>query len=211
MTNSKTRKIKKKTEGLKPKDLAKKCYDSYCKNFVIRDLKKAKEIFNKMRSTEKKRLVKMKNDLKLEIKKSSKFESKDTVKKREIFVKDMIKFSDFTAKKFFTKMKNDLKHGVIRKKSLKYCKSSFCNFDCKGTIFEDGDGKKLPSSMIETINLRTKGKTRKLLIDFITGTRKELFKNKKTILKDHFYEKLKSVPKLKKEGAISGCVKEVVI
>ena len=41
----------------------------------------------------------------------------------------------------------------------------------------------------------------------MTKRRKDIFKNKTSVLKDNFYEGLKpkTLKKLKKEGAISGC------
>jgi hypothetical protein len=172
MTNSKTRKIKKKTEGLKPKDLVKKCNDSYCKKFGERWIKEIKDTINMLES---------------------------------------IKEKTPEEKKLIVKMKSNLKSGVSLKKSLKSCRNRFCNIDCKGTIFEDGDGNKLPPSVIRFIKQFAKGKTRKTMTDLIANSRRELFQNKKTVLRDNFYEKLNGILKLKKEGAISGCLKRVII
>ena len=84
------------------------------------------------------------------------------------------------------------------KKTLKLneqiCVDAFCNPGCKGTIFQDDD-----------IDLKEKYKNQKEMLSFITQTRKNMFKNRKTILEDNFYYKLGNKAQLKQEGALSGC------
>ena len=86
------------------------------------------------------------------------------------------------------------------KKILSSCAISFCNKGCKKSIFEDGAPNKIPMS------IKKKYKT-EVMRRFWLDQRKKLFGTKKTILKDSFYNKLspKTVQRLKKEGAISGC------
>ena len=79
----------------------------------------------------------------------------------------------------------------------KSCKLHYCNPGCKNTILEDGTD--LPTS------LKNKLKNNKPRLDMLMKTRKNIFKNKTSVLKDNFYIKLKNINKLKQEGAISGC------
>jgi hypothetical protein len=89
------------------------------------------------------------------------------------------------------------------KMELDMCKKLYCNEGCKNTILEDGEPNKLPKGVTKLF------KKNKLLLEVMKTSRKELFKDKKTVLKDNFYEDLKlaQIKKLQKEGAISGCVK----
>ena len=107
--------------------------------------------------------------------------------------------------KYFKKLLHNYNDEKQIKKKQKFvletCKKQFCNEGCKGTIFEDGLANKLPKSMIE--KYKNNQNTKKLLIN----QRKKNFGNKKSVLKDNFFEgiKTKEVKKHKKEGAISGC------
>lgn len=96
-------------------------------------------------------------------------------------------------------MKDKLKSTNFKEDTIELCKNSFCNPKCKGTIFQN---KKFPN---ELINKYEKQKDGKITLKYLKKLRKTLFKNKKTILKDNFYEKLSNVKKLKEKGAISGC------
>ena len=92
------------------------------------------------------------------------------------------------------------------KQSLETCMKTYCNKDCKATILEDG--KDIPKLM--ELQMKKEWKDKKMARDMISGLkqgRKILFKNKTSILKDSFYEKMKSkrVKLLKKNKAISGC------
>jgi len=83
------------------------------------------------------------------------------------------------------------------------CKNAFCNKGCKDSIFEDGPVNQLPESMKQQYASKEMRK-------FWLTQRKKTFGNKKTVLNDGFYHKLsaKTVKRLKKEGAISGCVQK---
>ena len=93
----------------------------------------------------------------------------------------------------------------IKKTELDICKNIYCNEGCKDLIFEDGDPNILPKG------LTNKFKKNKELLEILQKERKEMFKNKKTVLNNGFYEGLKpsDIKKLEKEGAISGCAKDI--
>ena len=95
-------------------------------------------------------------------------------------------------------MKDKLNSKKFKEESMKLCKDSFCNPGCKGTIFQNN---KFPNELVNKFSKQNDGeKTLKLL----KKMRKSLFKGKKSILKNSFYEGL-PVKKLKKQGAVSGC------
>ena len=81
------------------------------------------------------------------------------------------------------------------KELMKKCKLGYCNPTCKGTIYQNG--KNFPKNL----------KVPSPLLSIIKGVRKNIFKNKTSVLKNSFYEKLKSknVMCAKKRGATSGC------
>ena len=94
-----------------------------------------------------------------------------------------------------------------RKNLLKVCIPAYCNKDCKDTFFEKG--KKLPSAVLNPSFAKgDTAKARKWYRKFVSDQRKEVFGRKTNVLKDSFYEKISktSVDKMKKEGALSGCV-----
>jgi len=134
-------------------------------------------------------------------------------KKTEKLIKDMV--NHFAKKEDKTRVKNvilnstrktlsKLKTKKVQDKMLETCKKTFCNPTCNGTIFQDD---KLPKEVIDNINNNNdlKDKEKKMAIEMVKEMRKNIFKNKKTVLKDGFYEELENVDKLKKEGATSGC------
>ena len=75
-------------------------------------------------------------------------------------------------------------------------KNIYCNPGCKGTIYQNNS---FPKELEK--------KYSKKLIDKLKKKRKELFKGNKSVLVNNFYKDLKNktVKKLKKKGAISGC------
>uniref|UniRef100_A0A6C0BBR7 Uncharacterized protein n=1 Tax=viral metagenome TaxID=1070528 RepID=A0A6C0BBR7_9ZZZZ len=94
-----------------------------------------------------------------------------------------------------------------RKNILKVCIPAYCNKDCKDTFFEKG--KKLPSAVLNPSFAKgSTAKNRKWYRKFVSDSRKDVFGRKINVLKDSFYEKISktSVDKMKKEGALSGCV-----
>ena len=79
---------------------------------------------------------------------------------------------------------------------MKQCKKGYCNPGCKGTIFQNG--KNFPKNV--------KAPT-PMMLSIMKGMRNGIFKNKTSVLKNSFYEKLKkkNVTCAKKRGATSGC------
>jgi hypothetical protein len=95
------------------------------------------------------------------------------------------------------KSKNKTMKKGLLKKVEQDCVKKFCNPGCKGTIYEKGDGNKLPAGM--------RGLTKKK--GDLERIRKMIFKGKKDVLKNSFYKELpeSKVKKAKREGALSGC------
>lgn len=82
-------------------------------------------------------------------------------------------------------------------------KLNYCNINCKDTILEPGLPDYIPESMLK----RYKYDKDNIMSDLFKKQRKDIFKNKKNVLVNNFYEgtstKIKN--KLIKEGAISKC------
>ena len=76
-----------------------------------------------------------------------------------------------------------------------------CNINCKNTLLEPGSPNQIPKSMRKEYN------NDKQLIKAFTKKRKDIFKNKRNVLIDNFYENIPEVTKknLIKEGALSEC------
>lgn len=91
---------------------------------------------------------------------------------------------------------------TLTKEIPKKCSTAFCNPSCKGTVFQDGT--KFPEELKEKI---LKEKDGNVILDMLIAMRKSLFKDKKSIIKNGFYKKLKQsdIKQLKKNGALSGC------
>lgn len=138
---------------------------------------------------------------------------KEYFKKQIQLSKDLIKMMKNKSMKMKIKDKNKkekinlllkesqekLKSKKFKEDSLKECKNGFCNPGCKGTIFQNG---KFPK---ELVNKYSKEKHGNVTIKFLKSLRESLFKDKKSILKNDFYEEFKNKDKLKKKGAVSGC------
>ena len=118
----------------------------------------------------------------------------------KVFLKNQQSFSDKLSKKF--KMK-PIKFTQKQKKTMvKQCDKSYCNPTCKETIFQNG--KEFPKN----VKIKNKNKKVKMLTEkIIKETRKKMFGNKTSVLKNGFYQKLnsKNVKYLKQKGALSGC------
>ena len=112
---------------------------------------------------------------------------------------DKIKLQSYmnTRKKLTLRTKKDMKQ------ASDYCKKTYCNIGCKGTLFESGT--EIPK---ELLNKFKSNKMAEALKPIFSSTRKKLFGNKTNILNDNFYEKLRPsvVQQMKKDGALSGCV-----
>jgi len=183
---NKTRKIKKnKIGGNKRLD---GCINSKCKLWMEQAEKTVKD-FKKM--FEKNHI----NSLKKEKKICGNEKTKEECEK----IKDTILFQ----KTLLENIEKDKEKN--QKMELDICKKIYCNEGCKNTILEDGDGNILPKSLTKLF------KENDVLLEYMKNSRKELFKDKKSVLKNGFFEGLKpsQIKKLEKEGAISGCTKAV--
>ena len=111
-------------------------------------------------------------------------------------------------KKEYIDNMNKIKPKTLSKKQLKTeidsCMHFYCNKGCKGSIFEDGKGSDYPKLLEKNDK---KIKLDKAIIDYLKLDRIKIFKNKTSVLKDNFYEKLNrnKVKLLKSHKAISGC------
>ena len=151
----------------------------------------------------KKNIEKMKKNVSKRIEEMEKKEKniRGNQKKREEYekIKNELLFSK-------TVLENLNKDSEKTKKiELDTCKTFFCNEGCKDTILEDGEPNILPKGITK------KFKEMEDVLAILQKKRKDIFKNKKTVLKDGFYERLKpsDVKKLQKEGAISGCTTSI--
>jgi hypothetical protein len=94
------------------------------------------------------------------------------------------------------------------KKFLDNCKKSYYNKGCVGTLFESGKSHdEYIKEELERQGIKINDQDYKMMYKLFLSTRKNIFKNKKNVLKDDFYEKLskEDVNLLKSKGAISGC------
>lgn len=121
--------------------------------------------------------------------------------------------------KHFTKeipsMLKEFKNGY-KEKIIKQCELAYCNPGCKKTIYQNG--KNFPNNIEINMNMKMKDNKfltedikkelnvfSKVMINTIKKMRERIFHGKTSILKNDFYEGLKTVDELKKKGAISGC------
>jgi hypothetical protein len=83
------------------------------------------------------------------------------------------------------------------------CEKAYCNESCKDTVFQDG--KEVPAAVFKSF--KGSAKDKEMFKSILRATRKRIFGNKKSVLKDSFYTGLaaKDVKRLKSEGASSGC------
>jgi len=137
-----------------------------------------------------------------------------TLEKQTAFMKNQA----IIQKNAYTKKANK----EMKKMQKTACKKTYCNPNCKGTILEPGTIG-LPESLLKEIEERfiARSKTTKLFtkekietikqnsIKALQNEREQLFKNNSTVLENDFLKKLdpKFVAFLKKEGAISGCIR----
>lgn len=91
----------------------------------------------------------------------------------------------------------------LPKREAASLKLYYCNVNCKDTILEPGLPDYIPDSLLKLY----KDDKDSIMSDLFKKQRKEIFKNKKNVLVDNFYEgtstKIKN--KLIKEGAVSKC------
>lgn len=154
----------------------------FCKDRVAKTLKKNKSD-KKLASKSK-----FKEIYKKSLKKCKTDEERQKVEEEYKKKMESIKIMD----EVFKKLNN-------KKILMDTCNAQYCNEGCKGTLYEDEPGTVLKEKM----NPKE--------YDSLLGTRKRMFNGKKSILEDSFYEKLSAsrVKKLKKQGAVSGCVNDL--
>jgi hypothetical protein len=87
-----------------------------------------------------------------------------------------------------------------KKAKQKSCKEFFCNPKCKNSILENG--RTLSRSFQK--RLKKAGVT----VKNVMASKKNIFGNRQTVLKNGFYEELDEsyVKKRKEKGAVSGCI-----
>jgi len=93
----------------------------------------------------------------------------------------------------------------FRKEKKEEYRKFFCNPGCKHTVFEAGPANKLSNTFAKSLKKKNKNSN---LTNYQLSRRKELFGKNTNILEDSFYKGLdaKTRKKLKKHGAISGCM-----
>lgn len=108
------------------------------------------------------------------------------------------------ANKKIYKAKQSKRNKAFLKTLHRECNMYYCNKTCKNTLLEAGRNKypMLPKEVTSNKELT------RLVTKLQKQTKKELFGDKDTVLKDGFYEKLshKKIKQLQKNGATSGCV-----
>ena len=160
---------------------AEKCASTYCKNVYPKQLEEIKK--------------------KMSEKVTNKMTKNFSPSHKKIFIKNFNKC-------LFKKNKK------LKEIENKNCKNMYCNKTCKNTLFEKGN--KMSKAALKSFknhlaaginNPKTLKSAYKQSVKMLTHIRHNIFGNKKNVLKGNFYEKLspKTVNKLKKEGAISGC------
>jgi len=181
---------RKKDSKIKDKDLnktRKNCQETYCTEYAKNIIK----IGNALGETTLK-MVKKRLDTLAKKKNKSVEEEKELVERKRKF--------DQMVKEIRQKLKDKKEIQKRIKLNMKDCAQKFCNPECKGTIFETRDDL--------SPELQKKYKSMPELLTSYKNLKKELFKGRKTVLKDGFYYKMK--PKTRKEsekkGAISGCI-----
>jgi hypothetical protein len=120
----------------------------------------------------------------------------ETIIKRIIKKHKINKLNKKAQEEAINKIKKSMQKSMNYNNLKESCKTAFCNPGCKGTIFQNNEFPK---------ELEKKHKKNKELIVLLKKMRDGLFQDKKTILKNDFYIKIKNPKKLKKDGAISGC------
>lgn len=185
MPTSLTRKKDSKTKD--PRKTRKNCQETYCTEYTNNIIKIGNALGEGQLKMVKKRLDT------LEKKKNKTAKEEEDLK---------------TWKNNYTKMVKGIRQKLKDKKeiqkriklNMKDCAQKFCNPECKGTIFEAREDL--------SPELKAEYKKYPAFINVLRIRKKELFKGRKTVLKDGFYYKMK--PKTRKasekKGAISGCI-----
>lgn len=169
----------------------KKCQSSYCKNYTRKGIKMMKDFTDNISKDMKKKMEEL-------------MKKKNKTKEEE----DKLDLAKKFYNNFTKKIKKDNTKPAMKKKEkelMELCTKSFCNPECKETIFDEST-----TELPKYITKKYKGNA--VFLKMFKDLKKDLFKGKKTILKDGFYEGLKpgEIKKLKSEGAISGCAKMIL-
>jgi len=111
-----------------------------------------------------------------------------------------------TVKKSYKRMKSIKYKNKLRKDERARYLKEFCNPGCKNTMFETGSPDYLSEKYLKELGNES-------LIKIHREQRKLLFGKDKNVLVDNFYKNInsKTVKKLKKRGALSGCMKDAKI
>ena len=165
----------------------KNCQDKYCTEYTKNIIK----IGNALGETTLKMVKKRLDTLEKKKNKTVQEETELTDRKRNF---------DKMVKEIRQKLKDKKEMQKRIKHNMKDCAQKFCNPECKGTIFE--------TRTDLSPELKAEYKDFPGFITVLKNRKKELFKGRKTVLKDGFYYKMK--PKTRKasekKGAISGCI-----
>ena len=185
MPTSLTRKKDSKIKDLRK--TRKNCQEIYCTEYAKNIIK----IGNALGETTLK-MVKKRLDTLAKKKNKSVEEEKELVERKRKF--------DQMVKEIRQKLKDKKEIQKRIKQNIEGCSERFCNPECTGTIFETREDL--------SPEFRKKYKAMPELLTSYKNMKKELFKGRKTVLKDGFYYKMKPKTRkgLEKKGAISGCI-----
>jgi hypothetical protein len=102
------------------------------------------------------------------------------------------------------KMRSKKQRATLKKQ----CIQAYCNPGCKDSLFQNG--KTMPPAVYKAYEGNPKGMA--VFKSIINSSRKSIFGNKTSVLKNSFYKKLpaKNVTRAKKQGALSGCTLKVL-
>jgi hypothetical protein len=111
-----------------------------------------------------------------------------------------------SVKKSYKRMKSIKYKNKLRKDERERYLKEFCNPGCKNTMFESGEPNYLSEKYLKELGQNS-------LINIHKQQRKAIFGKDKNVLVDNFYKNInsKTVKKLKKRGALSGCMKDAKI
>jgi len=163
-----------------------------------------KKEYNKIRKTAKKWLKRSLDEKTREIAKMRKRAANDATLKPEL--ERLIANREKTIR--INTSKSEEKRA---KKMIDYsCKLKYCNPKCRETWFVDSE-EDFERGM-KQIKDRANSQEHKFQIDYLTEGRRKIFEGKQSVLQDSFYKGLSpyAVKKLRNDGAISGCIQQVV-
>ena len=187
-SSSLTRKTKSKIKTkMDLKKTRKNCQDKYCTEYT-KNIIKIGNTFGEGAL----KIIKKKLDTLAKKKNKTEKEEKELKERKQTF--------DKMVKEIRQKLKDKKEIQKRINHNMEDCATKYCDPECKGTIFE--------TRKDLSPELQEKYKDNPALITFFKNRKKELFKGRKTVLKDGFYYKMKPKTRkaLEKKGAISGCI-----